>query len=569
MKTHLVFGLVWAFAAPLTASRLLDPVWLEAGSNPRGLVAVDFNADGFADAAVASFGSATLIGQACPADNGAIQVYRGSAAGLAPVQTLTLPGNAPRGLAAADVDGDGRPDLLASLYCSAQLAVFRQNSDGGFEGPRLYPVGAQPVGVAVWSREGQTWVAVANYGSSTLTLFKAADGGLQRLADLATDLQPTDVEFYPAVKGVEVLVAAYGGNVLQHLILGTDASVFSSRSLPVSGQPCKVVVGDLDGDGLADVSVARFAESAVSVFRGLPGGGLESVPASLALRGSHPNGLSLGRLGARFRLVAADRDSDHAELLEWGPQGLSSTAALALPDAQGNTGTYGPVESAVADINGDGLDDVLVTHMRSGRLAVLLQAPPAAPVVSSSKHPDPGAWNPATDLDVAWTAAPDLDAVLQFRVLLDQNPGTVPGADSPVFGPGGTYFRGLATGEHWVHVRAVDASGLAGETAHYRVRVNAALARENVYNWPNPVRTGRTTIRFPLLAPAAVEIRIYDEMGALVWSRDLAPSDTVAGLNQVLWDCVNDRGRAVANGGYVLSVRSGDVVVTKKIAVVR
>jgi hypothetical protein len=43
----------------------------------------------------------------------------------------------------------------------------------------------------------------------------------------------------------------------------------------------------------------------------------------------------------------------------------------------------------------------------------------------------------------------------------------------------------------------------------------------------------------------------------------------VAGLNQVLWDCVNDRGRAVANGGYVLSVRSGDVVVTKKIAVVR
>jgi hypothetical protein len=96
VKKALIFGLFCSLAAASQASRLLAPQGLAAGSNPRGLVSVDFDADGFADAAVANFGSATLIGQACPAEAGSINLYKGSANGLQAGQVLALDGNSPR-----------------------------------------------------------------------------------------------------------------------------------------------------------------------------------------------------------------------------------------------------------------------------------------------------------------------------------------------------------------------------------------------------------------------------------------------------------------------------------------
>jgi hypothetical protein len=566
VKKALIFGLLAAVSAPLAASRLLAPSYLAAGSNPRGLVSADFNGDGFADAAVASFGSATLIGQACPADAGAIQVYNGSADGLHAVQTLELNGDAPRGLAAVDVNGDGKPDLLASLYCSGQLALFLGTGDGRFGPPTLYTVGAQPVGVAVQPHTSGAWVAVANYGASTVSLFEASGGQLRLLATLPAPGSPTDLEFYGAQP--LLLVAAYGSNQLLELKLNPDGSLASSTALPVSGQPCKVVVADLNGDGLLDAAVARFTDSGVSVFLGV-NGGLSQTPLSTGLQGSHPNGLAVGAVGAHQRLVTADRDSDDVELVEWTPLGLSRSAKVSVPDAAGNTGTFGPVETALGDVNGDGLPDILVTHMRSGRLAVILGAREGAPTISSPTHPDPKGWSPSTRLEAAWTPAPGLDPVQGWRVILDSLPGSVPPADQTPQTASGGAFDGLATGEHWLHVQAVDASGKPGETAHYRVGVTAAMAKENVYNYPNPSRDGRTTIRFPLLQPAAVEIRIYDEVGALVWSRDLHAGETVAGVNGVLWDGHNDLGQLAANGGYVLTVKSGDAFITKKIAIIR
>lgn len=572
MKNYLMATVFSISAASLGAGRLLEPVYLEAGSNPRGLVSADLDQDGFADAVVASFGSATLIGQACPAENGALQVYRGSASGLSLAQTLALPGDAPRGLEAVDLNGDGRLDILATLYCSGQLAVFLQQGDGSFAAPRLHPVGAQPVGVAVGQGEQGAWVAVANYGASSVSLFSVRDGNLHALATHAAASNPTDLEFYGPVGGKAslLLVAAYGSNQVLRLSLGPNGVLLASEATPLSGQPCKVVVGDVNGDGIPDAAVARFTDSAVSVFLGQPGGGLAAEALSLGLVGSHPNGLAIGALGGSLRLVAADRDSDHAEILSWTPQGLSSSARVLLPDAAGNTAAFGPVEAAFGDVNGDGRPDILVTHMRSGRLAVVLQGGEPAPIVSSSSHPDPAGWSPATELQASWQAAPGgLDPVQGFRVLLDQHPATVPAADAPLSAEGGARFAGLAAGEHWLHVQAVGADGKPGATAHYRVGVSAAMARENVYNYPNPSRDGNTTIRFPLLQPAAVQIRVFDEAGALVWSRDLGAEQTSAGVNTVVWDGRNSAGRAVANGGYILSVRSGEAHVTKKIAIVR
>jgi hypothetical protein len=567
MKKILCLALLGALAVPAAASRLLAPKGMAAGSNPRGLAVADFNGDGYADAAVANFGSGTLIGQACPADAGSISIFWGSAAGLQPGPVLPLSGDAPRGLAAVDLNGDGHPDLLATLYCSGRLAVYLYQGPNSFAAPVYYPVGALPVGVATIQRDGKTWVAVADYGSSAVSLFTAnADGSLQAAGTLSGFAGPTDVKFYPSARRLSLVVANYLGNSVSQVGLKPDGTPSGRTDTALSGQPCKIMVGDLNGDGIPDVAVARFTDSALSVFLGQSDGGLAIAPISVGLAGSHPNGLAMGTVAGLPALVTADRDSDHVEVVRYSAGTLSCTSQVLIADAAGNTGTYGPVEVGLGDVNGDGLNDILLTHMRSGRLVVMQAALPLAPAISSPTHPQ-DVWSSATNFQASWAPGTDLNGIDHYLVAFDQVAGTIPAGGAQ---NGQTFSTtGLSTGTYYLHVRAVDAAGKAGDTATYKVGVTAGLSKADVYNYPNPTRDGNTTIRFPLLSPAAVQIRIYDAMGALVWSDDLGPGQTYAGVNTVAWDGRNGEGRPVANGGYILTVQSGGILITKKIAVIR
>lgn len=567
--TTTMLVLPWAATAP--ASRLLDPVAFQAGSNSRGIASADINGDGLDDVAVANFGSATLIGAACPASNSSIALFMGSAAGLVPGVVIPTGEDAPRGLTFADINGDGLPDLLATYYCSAHLAVFLNRGAGQFGPPQLLPCGVQPVGVAAQLNAGSGFIAVAAYGSNAVSLYRVDKGTLTRLPDLAVGANPTDLKFYPgpAQAGPVLWVADFGASALTRLALNPDGSLLARSDVPVPGQPCKIAVGDLNGDGWPDVAVARFADSSVSVFLGQSDGSVAAQPVSLALAGSHPNGVAWGHLGGASALVTADRDSDQVEVLHWAGQGLSLTAAIQVTDAVGNTGTYGPVDAVIADVNGDGFGDVAVTHMRSGRLLLLDGAPAAAPSISSGTHPDPQGWSAATSLRATFQPGPDLDGIRGWQAVLDDNPGGQPGPDAIESAAPAFAADGLSTGVHYLHVRAVDAAGKLGLVGTYRVGVTAALSQQNTYNYPNPTRDGNTTIRFPLAAPADVQLRIYDETGGLVWSRDLTAAQTQGGVNTVAWDGRSDSGRPAANGGYILTLRSGGTLITKKIAIVR
>jgi hypothetical protein len=570
MRQGILLFAACGLAAAAHATRLDGPSTYAAGSNPRGLAVGDLNGDGKADVVVANFGSGTLIGQSSTAAAGSLQLYKGSEQGLQPWMTLPS-GKSPRGLALADLNGDGRLDIAASFYDDGTLGVYLQQSDGSFAPPLLLAVGSHPVGVAAGQLGGKTVLAVANYDSNSVSIVQLSGNSLSLRSTLSVAGNPTDLKFYQrSGKATLLLVAVYSANQLSRLTLNDDGSLAHRVDTALSGQPCKVVVADLNADGYPDAAVAQFTESKVTVFLGKADGSLSESGTATVLRGLHPNGLAYGALGATGRLVAADRDSDQADLLAWTPQGLSSTAALTVPDAQGNTGaSYGPIEAAVGDVNGDGLDDLVLTHMRSDGVKLFLQRPAGAPEVSSPSHPDPKQWFPGTEAVLSWQPATDLDPIRQYLTVFDQQVGSFPQLGQGTTQNLDAHYPGLASGTYFFHVRAVDAAGRLGDTTHFKIGVTASLSKENVYNYPNPSRDGRTVIRFPLLQPAAVAIRIYDETGALVWSRDLAAGDTVAGVNAVEWDGHNGNGQVVGNGGYIYTLTCGSFSVTKKIAIVR
>jgi hypothetical protein len=111
--------------------------------------------------------------------------------------------------------------------------------------------------------------------------------------------------------------------------------------------------------------------------------------------------------------------------------------------------------------------------------------------------------------------------------------------------------------EHWI---LCDKTELAptGET----VPSFAALEQ----NYPNPFNPA-TTIRFSLIEPAAVSLRIYDAAGRLV--RVLAEGPLSAGTYARAWNGTDSRGAAVSSGVYLYRLDAGSFSRTRKMILIR
>lgn len=100
----------------------------------------------------------------------------------------------------------------------------------------------------------------------------------------------------------------------------------------------------------------------------------------------------------------------------------------------------------------------------------LIDATPPSLTVSSPSHPSEAVWYRLDDAVLSWNAA-DANGVAGYSYALDQIPGTVP--DTSVDATATSIaFSDLPTGEHWFHVRAVDAYGTWSAPQHRKIRVD-------------------------------------------------------------------------------------------------
>ena len=170
---------------------------------------------------------------------------------------------------AADVDGDDSPDLIAADHNRDSLAVFHNRGDGEFSLPRLFPAVDSPVFIAAADLDGDRDVDLAtshrrlpgitflwNDGTGTFgppdTHPTATPLPQLALADLDGDGR-TDIAAPDGVGRLHVFFNAGGGR-------------FERRVLELPGAPRAVAAADLDRDGDPDLVIARPALELVTVL---------------------------------------------------------------------------------------------------------------------------------------------------------------------------------------------------------------------------------------------------------------------------------------------------------------
>jgi hypothetical protein len=252
----------------------------------------DVNGDGKLDLLIAN--CATSSASNCGVENGVVGVLLGKGDGtFQAAVTYDSGGQGATSVAVGDLNVDGNPDLVVSLYygcpiisgCAGAVGVLLGNGDGTFQPVQIYNSGgsvASSVAVEDLNGNGRPDLVVGNYGINLGTL----PGGLGVLLDAGDHtFQPAAIYNSGGAAALSVAVADVNGDgkpdvlaanqcpfndcfhqaVVSVLLGNGDGTVQKAVTFNSGGYLAdSVAVGDLNGDGRPDVVVANLCNGGVS-----------------------------------------------------------------------------------------------------------------------------------------------------------------------------------------------------------------------------------------------------------------------------------------------------------------
>ncbi len=325
----------------ITTDSFSSPTTVSGGSTLVNVKLADLDGDGKPEILFTSAGDSRVYYFKNNSTSGSI-----SFASSVFVATATTPAV----LVLTDVDGDGKIDIAVSEATTNTLGILRNTSTAAgtisFAAQVTFATGTTPQGLAVadFNKDGKPDLAVANGGTNTVSVFiNTATAGTITSSSLAsgvtfttgtssapTDIQAADIDG----DGKPDLIVSNNslGNIsiLQNTISSTSTTITSGAfasnvDFTIATGPTGLYVGDLNGDGKLDIAVNNSGSGTVSVFRNT----------------ATPGTISSGSLATRVDLTV---------------------------------GTA-PVGANIADLDGDGKPEILVANSGSAKLSVFKNYP--------------------------------------------------------------------------------------------------------------------------------------------------------------------------------------------------
>src|SRR5690606_10400705 len=149
-------------------------------------------------------------------------------------------------------------------------------------------------------------------------------------------------------------------------------------------EPTNIAIGDFDGDGMPDIAASNQGGDHISVFRNRgSAGGPISLDAALNFAvGDQPMGISIGDINGdgKADLVVANYRSNDISVLR---NASSGTTLNFLDDIKRITAGSSTRDVVISDVDGDGKPDITALSQGSDMVSVFLNNLQLPPVISS------------------------------------------------------------------------------------------------------------------------------------------------------------------------------------------
>jgi hypothetical protein len=471
-----------------------------------------------------------------------------------------------RALALTDLDGDGRPEVVT--LGRSTLRVDRWG-DGALDLRTVLPLAITGEGLALLPGD-------AHGGPGCAVVGRGADGGRLQVIRATGGALSLAGDHVLAAPGRRVLATDLDGDGRTDLVVGTEQGIESwrgdadggftraaVRDLPAA--PGDLAFGDFDGDGALDLLAALTATGDVWRLRGLAG-----------LAFAAPTAHTAGPTPAHLTVTDWEGDGRaDVALARATPDGLALLLGAVAADPGG---TFAPPEGfatptvspalAIADVDGDRSPDAVLAGT-DGTLRVL-------PAQCGPQRSDTLAWTAAPTASVAPGDAVPLrwvrgEAVAQVTLELSRDDGATWQPLLAVSATGEWTWRVSGPGAAQARLRVRDpqvparqsvsaAFAITGPALSAPAPGPAGVALSAA--WPSPARG---TVRWTLSLPSAGEaqVEVLDLQGRV--TRVLHAGPLPAGTHTLQWDGRDAQGRAVAAGVWFARARVGPVVRVQRV----
>ncbi len=383
-------GISTIYVEKNNGSGAYSPSSYSVGTSPKSFVAGDFNNDGYVDIVTANNGAGTI----------SFLSNNGNGTFASKVDFSIGVSSHPVGIAALDVDGDGDLDIAVTDSSTDYVYIFTNNGSGTFTLSAHYSTGDGPYALASADvdGDGDLDLITANYNGNNISVLKnSTQVQISSLSPTINSLNVTKssnvtVTFNQAMNSgtlttstIEVygsLRGKYSGTVSYNS--GTHAATFDPTNDFGPGENITVLVktGVQNGDGVSLSTPYRWSFTVAASAQGSFG-----ARQDYAIKGTPTYAVTADMNGDGLPdVVTANQSNNNVSvLLNDGSGGLGTADTTYV-------GATSPTALAVADLNGDGYMDVVTTNKYgSNSISVLmnngsggLNTPVTYPVVDNN-----------------------------------------------------------------------------------------------------------------------------------------------------------------------------------------